>query len=110
LSAACDPATVVDATFVDVRARALQTRVGVAASLLLVPDELRRWFGPEPALFVAPMRDLLIRLPAGTDPIDAAWISTEIEALDPNCLHLGSFAFDGRALHPLELEEVAARA
>src|SRR3954452_14369987 len=42
-----------------VPARVLQSGVGCASALLLVPDELTRIFGTEPQCLIAPMRDLL---------------------------------------------------
>jgi hypothetical protein len=109
IAAACDrPAEPV--TLAEIPARLVQTGEGVAASLLLVPEQLRRIIGREPALLLAPMRDLLIALPPGTSGEDAEWIAAEIESMDPNCLHLGAFAWDGRSAQPMALVGDVAQA
>lgn len=108
LAAACDPRLVVRNPVGSMDVSALQTRRGIAASLLLVPDQLARFFGSEPGLLLAPMRDLLVRVPLGTPIADAAWLAEEFESIDPNCLHLGGFAWDGGVLVPVPLEAPAA--
>src|SRR3954447_1237614 len=76
---------------------AFQSEDGWASTLLLVPDALERVMGPEPRLFIAPMRDLLIGLPPDVDPELACWLTEEFEALDPNALALEGFRWrDGR--------------
>lgn len=110
LAATCDPSIVVRNPIGSMDVSALQTRLGIAASLLLVPDQLPRFFGREPGLLLAPMRDLILRLPADTDLLDAAWLAEEFESIDPNCLHLGAFAWDGVDVRPVELEAGVARA
>jgi hypothetical protein len=76
---------------------AFQSEDGWASTLLLAPDALERVMGPEPRLFVAPMRDLLIGLPPDVDPELACWLTEEFEALDPNALALEGFLWrDGR--------------
>ena len=111
LAATCDGSLVVRSPVGSMDVSALQTRLGIAASLLLVPDALPRFFGAEPGLLLAPMRDLLLRLPPDTNLEDAAWLAEEFESVDPNCLHLGGFAWDGRAeLRPVVLEPALARA
>jgi hypothetical protein len=106
----CDPSIVVRNPIGSMDVSALQTRLGIAASLILVPDQLGRFFGTEPGLLLAPMRDLLLRVPADTDPFDAAWLCEEFESIDPNCLHLGAFTWDGADVRPIPLEPAAARA
>src|SRR3954462_14189678 len=44
--------------------RVLQSGLGCASALLLAQDELERIFGREPQCLIAPMRDLLISMPA----------------------------------------------
>ncbi len=75
--------------------RILQSGLGCASALILLPDELGRLFGREPQLLVAPMRDLLISLPADVDRAFAAWLNDEFAQMDPNGLALDAFAFDG---------------
>jgi hypothetical protein len=111
LVARCDPRRVITNPIGATEVAALQTGDGIAACLLLAPEHLARFFGAEPGLLLAPMRDLLLRLPPGVPLADAAWIAAEFEAVDPNCLHLGGFAWDGgRSLRPVALEPAAARA
>lgn len=78
-----------------VQVRFLQSGLGCASALVLVPDEVRRIFGDEPQLLLAPMRDLLIALPVDVDRRFAAWLNDEFAALDPNGLALDAFLFDG---------------
>jgi len=110
LAEACDPALVLRQSIAGTPVAALQTGVGIAAALLLVPASLERLFGPEPALFVAPMRDLLLAMPPDINRLEAAWLSAELEALDPNCLHLGGFQWDGERLLPESLDGAMAMA
>jgi hypothetical protein len=106
----CDSRMVVYQRIAGTRVGALQTRLGIAASLLLLPAALERLFGPEPAFFVAPMRDLLLSMPPLVDRAEAAWVAAELEALDPNCLHLGGFRWDGAELTPEPLDGAVASA
>jgi hypothetical protein len=78
--------------------RILQSGVGCASALVLVPDELVRLFGDGPQLLLAPMRDLLISLPADVDRAFAAWLNDEFAALDPNGLALDAFVLEGGVL------------
>ena len=110
LAALCDPGLVIRDRTGPVPVAALQTRVGIAAVLLLVPSLLERFFGREPAFFLAPMRDLLLALPADVDRGEAAWLAEEWEALDPNSLHLGGFAWDVDRIIPEALDEAVASA
>jgi hypothetical protein len=85
----------------------LQTELGIGSVLTLAPSELGRLFGEQPRCFIAPMRDLLIGLPAGVDPYEAAWLYAEIASQDPNCLHPRLFSFDGQrvaGVEPLPIE------
>lgn len=52
----------------DVPTIAFQSREGWASALLLLPDELTRVMGERSGLVIAPMRDLVLMLPLGTDP------------------------------------------
>ena len=72
--------------------RILQSGLGCASALVLVPDELRRILGLEPQLLIAPMRDLVISMPPDTDRAFAAWINDEFAEMDPNGLALDAFA------------------
>lgn len=101
---------VVEGPIADVPVRLLQSRVGIAASLLLAPDRLESFFGPGPLLLLAPMRDLLIALPADVDREFAAWLAEEWEALDPNHLHLGGFRYERGVVVVEPLDEAFARA
>jgi len=67
---------------------AFQSRQGWASALLLVPDVLVRIFGPEPALILTPMRDLVVRLPIDADLGFAAGLLEDFGALDPNGLRV----------------------
>ena len=110
LAAACDPAIMVLELVAGVPASALRTGSGIAASMLLVPDTLERFFGPGPVLLLAPMRDLLIGLPASVDRDLAAWLAEEWESLDPNHLHLGGWRFEDGSLTAVQIEDAFARA
>ncbi len=94
----------------DVPVTLLQTRLGIAASLILVPECLDRLLGPGPHLLLAPMRDILIALPPDVDREFAAWLADEWEALDPNHLHLGGFRHERGTIIPEALDEALARA
>jgi hypothetical protein len=76
----------------------LQSGLGCASALVLVPDELRRIFGTEPQLLIAPMRDLLVSLPVGADRAFVAWLNEEFAEMDPNGLALDAFVLDGPEL------------
>jgi hypothetical protein len=78
--------------------RILQSGLGCASALVLVPDELRRILGPDPQLLIAPMRDLVISMPPDTDRAFAAWINDEFAEMDPNGLALDAFTLDGGEL------------
>jgi hypothetical protein len=78
--------------------RILQSGVGCASALVLVPDELKRLMGSDSQLLLAPMRDVLISLPAGVDRAFAAWLNEEFAALDPNGLALDGFLLEDGGL------------
>ncbi len=88
---------------------AFQSRDGWASTTVLVPAAIERLFGPEPALFIAPSRDLLVRLPADVDVEFATWLTEEFEATDPNALRLEAFEWrDGTmCCRPLQRDSVA---
>jgi hypothetical protein len=71
--------------------RILQSGVGCASALLLVPDELERIFGEEAQCLIAPMRDLLISMPVDADRELVGWLNEEFAAMDPNGLALDAF-------------------
>jgi len=64
---------------------------GWASTTVLLPDAMGRLFGPGPNLFIAPWRDLLIRLPEDVDIAFATWLTEELESEDPNALRLEAF-------------------
>lgn len=70
---------------------AFQSRDGWASTAVLVPEAMERLFGPAPALFIAPSRDLLVGLPVDIDAEFATWLAEEFEAADPNALRLEGF-------------------
>jgi hypothetical protein len=71
--------------------RVLQSGVGCASALVLVPDELERIFGREAQCLIAPMRDLLISMPVETDRAFVGWLNDEFSEMDPNGLALDAF-------------------
>jgi hypothetical protein len=75
--------------------RILQSGLGCASALVLLPDELERIFGDDPQFLIAPMRDLLLALPADVDRGFAAWLNEEFAAMDPNGLALDGFMSGG---------------
>jgi len=88
---------------------AFQSRDGWASTAILVPEAIERLFGPAPALFVAPSRDLLVGLPADVDLDFATWLTEVFEASDPNALRLEGFEWrDGTVrCRPLARDAVA---
>jgi hypothetical protein len=109
-AADCGPEQVLRDHIADMPIGVFQSRVGIASAMLLVPERLERLFGAGPNLLLAPMRDLLIALPADVEPAFAAWLAAEWEALDPNHLHLGGFRHEAGSVVPVPLEDDAARA
>ena len=92
------PRDLVRQTLDTVPARVLQSGVGCASALLLVPDELTRIFGPQPQCLIAPMRDLLVSLPPDTDRTFVAWLNEEFSEMDPNGLALDAFVLEDGVL------------
>jgi hypothetical protein len=107
-AAHCDPTMVIRESIDDVPVLALQTGAGIGASMLLAPETLERFFGPGPLLLLAPMRDLLIGLPASADREFAAWLAEEWESMDPNHLHLGGWLFESGAVCPVPIDDALA--
>ena len=66
--------------------RILQSGVGCASALVLVPDELERIFGSAEQCLIAPMRDLLISMPVDADRELVGWLNDEFATMDPNGL------------------------
>lgn len=75
--------------------RVLQSGLGCASALVLVPDELARILGDERQCLIAPMRDLLISMPDDTDRTFVGWLNDEFAQMDPNGLDLDAFVLDG---------------
>jgi hypothetical protein len=109
-AAGCDPALVVRQSVDGVPVMALQTGEGIGASMLLVPETLARFFGPNQQLLLAPMRDLVVALPPLVDHGFAAWLADEWESMDPNHLHLGGWLLESGAVHPVPLDDAFATA
>jgi hypothetical protein len=88
---------------------AFQSRDGWASTAVLLPEAIDRVFGPGPALFIAPSRDLLIGLPIDVDVAFATWLAEEFEASDPNALRLEGFEWrDGTVrCRPLARDAIA---
>jgi hypothetical protein len=74
--------------------RILQSGVGCASTLVLVPDEVERIFGSRPQTLIAPMRDLLVSLPVDVDRAFLGWLNEEFALMDPNGLALDAFVLD----------------
>lgn len=104
-AARIDPGAIVEGSLDDTPTRWLQSGQSISSVLILVPDTLRQIFGPEPAFFITPMRDLIIGLPLEVDRELAAWLWLEIAAEDPNCLGPMGYRFDGSSVwtEPLNL-------
>ena len=91
----------------DVPVTVFQSRDGWASTTVLLPGEMDRLFGPGPALFVAPSRDLLIGLPIDVDTELATWLTEEFEAIDPNALRLEAFEWRDGAVRCRPLARAA---
>jgi hypothetical protein len=85
-------------TFGGMPVRILQSGLGCASALVLVPDELQRIFGPERQCLIAPMRDLLISMPADADRELVGWLNEEFATMDPNGLALDAFVVEDGSL------------
>jgi hypothetical protein len=83
--------------------RILQSGVGCASALVLIPDELQRIFGEAAQAFIAPMRDILISVPPDTDATWLAWLNDEFAEMDPNGLALDAFRLEGGELRYVTL-------
>lgn len=103
------PRDVLQDTVRGVPAVVFQSLEGWASTAVLVPEAMERLFGPRPALFVAPSRDLLIGLPHDVDLEFATWLTEEFEATDPNGLRLEAFEWRAGTVHcrPLRRDAVA---
>jgi hypothetical protein len=77
---------------------ALQTGLSIASALILIPEQLARIFGPEPRLFVSPMRDVLLGFPVDVDPWLAGSLYEDIASQDPNCLAPIAYRFEGTTI------------
>ncbi len=84
--------------FQGVPVRILQSGAGCASALVLVPDELERIFGADRQCLIAPMRDLLISMPADADRELVGWLNEEFSSMDPNGLALDAFVLDSGTL------------
>jgi hypothetical protein len=104
------PQEVITESVAGVPAGALQADGGLASGLVLVPEQLERLFGPGPRLYVAPMRSVLLALPATVDRDLAAWLYAEIATQDPNCLAPQAFLWTGQAMQVEALGPAAAEA
>jgi hypothetical protein len=105
-----DPVHPISETIDGIPVRAIVSGEGWASTLVLVPDLLRRVIGATPALLTAPMRDLLLAFAPETDLHRVTWLTQDFEALDPNCLCLEAFAWDGERLTIRALAREAATA
>ena len=96
-------ADLVDGLIGDVPVRMLQSPTGAASTYVLAPGSLGRILGRHPQLVIAPMRNLLISMPVGTNRDFALWLFDEFAAQDPNCLAPAAFVVgDGQlGLEPL---------
>jgi hypothetical protein len=77
--------------------RWLQSPTGAASTYVLLPEALGRILGRHRQLLLAPMRNLLISIPAGASRELAAWLFEELASQDPNCLAPAAYLVgDGR--------------
>jgi hypothetical protein len=90
-----EPGTVIHESFLGQPIVGLQTGRSIASTLVLVPDQLARLFGPVPRLFIAPMRDVLFGFPDDVDLEIPATLFVDIASQDPNALPSHIFRFDG---------------
>jgi hypothetical protein len=88
----------------DAPTRWLQTGRSIGSVLVLVPDQLARIFGPSPAFFITPMRDLMIGLPSDVDRDLAAWLWSEVASQDPNCPAPVGYRFEAGAVRVESLD------
>jgi uncharacterized protein YtpQ (UPF0354 family) len=90
--------------------RTLQSGTGSASTFVLVPHRLAAIFGTAPQYFIAPMRDVLISLPADVDRGFAAWLMAEFAEMDPNHLAPVGFLYRGGSVTVEPLGEAMAMA
>ncbi|NJD27302.1 MAG: hypothetical protein FIA92_03285 [Chloroflexi bacterium] len=90
-----EPSTVLHDSLHGLPLGGLQTGLSIGSTLVLVPDQLARLFGRTARLFMAPMRDVLLGLPADVDPELAGWLFDDFASQDPNGLAPIGFRFDG---------------
>jgi hypothetical protein len=88
--------------------RTLQSGTGSASTFVLVPERLPALFGHEAQFFIAPLRDVLISLPADVDRGFAGWLLNEFAELDPNHLAPIGFAFHDKKVSVEPLGEAVA--
>jgi len=110
LAASCDASAIHRSAIDGVPLTAVQSGQGIASVLILVPDCIERLLGAGPNLLLAPMRDILVALPMSVDREFAAWLAAELEAVDPNHLHLGAFRHERGSITAEPLEDAVARA
>jgi uncharacterized protein YtpQ (UPF0354 family) len=72
----------------------VRTPAGLASSLVLVPDELRRLIGDHDQLIATPTRDRLVAMPADAPTRIIAGLVVEQEAADPSPLLLDPFLLE----------------
>ncbi len=94
---------VVSQRVADVPMAVFQSHEGWASNLLLLPDELMRVLGERDGIILAPMRDVVIRLPFDTDGGFVVWLLEEFAAEDMNALDVPILALEDG-----ELREVIA--
>ncbi len=89
-----------------VPSRVLQTGLGCASALVLLPHELRRIFGRRRQCLLVPMRDLVVSLPPDVDRAFAAWLNEELATMDPNGLALEAFMLEDGSIRSERLPRV----
>lgn len=90
----------------DVPTIGFQSGEGWASSLLLLPDELTRVLGTRSGLLLAPMRDLILRLPLDAEPEFAFYLLEQFAAADMNALDLPLLALvDGELRQAVVLHD-----
>ena len=89
-------------------ALAFQSREGWASALVALPELLGRVLGTSDGIILAPMRDLVLRLPPDADPELATWILGEFAAADMNALDVPPLALVDGALTEMRAPIMAA--
>jgi hypothetical protein len=86
-----------DFAALDTQARILRPRDGLESTLILAPDLIERFFGPEPLIVAAPLREVLIAFDWGTDLGRAFEVSDALAESDPRGLAVDPMRLvDGR--------------